>query len=101
MAGRMTPKGQEEIERLRRNVAYRVLEDAWLQGSAIFWERRARDFEWVITGDRSVRPTAAQLAANPDVAETIAACRARGTLDDITRVEFADTLADLAAGAAA
>lgn len=81
-------------------VAYRVLLDAYLEGSRMFWERRAREFEWVITGDRRVRPTPAQLRACPDVADTIRACRARASFTEASGVEFHETLASLAAGAA-
>lgn len=95
----MTP--EERADALRRDVAFRALQDAWAEGSRMHWLRRARDFEWVLTGDRSILPTAEQLAANPSVAETIAACRARADLADLSRAELATTLADMASGAAA
>lgn len=91
----------DPVDELRRDVAFRALQDAWLQGTRSFWLRRARDFEWVLTGDRSARPTVEQLAANPAVAATIAACRARADLRDLALVDLSDTLTDLAAGAAA
>lgn len=84
-----------------RAIAFRVLQDAWLEGSRLYWLRRARDFEWVITGDRRCAPTPEQLAANPRIAATITACRARAAFADGARADFADTLTDLAAGAAA
>lgn len=56
----------------------RVLQDAYLDGLALHWERRARQFEWAAPrhGDRHGPGT---LEAHRRCTATAAACRARGT----------------------
>lgn len=82
-------------------MAGQVLMDAWIESTAAYWERRARTFEWVLTGDPRTTPTAEQLAARPDIADIIRNCRHRATLTDAARAEYLETLHALALGAAA
>lgn len=83
-------------------IAYRALQDFWLMGERMFWERRARQLEAAkprrtdYTGRATVQDLTAAIERLDDAA---AACRARGTFTDASRATFDDTLASLAAGA--
>ena len=62
----------------------RVLADAMSEGTAIFWERRARELEAAAPrpGDFRGRATEAELAeAGRRCREAAAACRARASLE--------------------
>lgn len=78
-----------------------VLMDAWIESTSKYWLRRAADFEWVITGDRTVAPTEEQLEARPGIANLIWLCRHRATLTEQARGEYLETLELVALEAAA
>lgn len=86
------------------NFQARVLQDAWINGTTTYWERRARIFAWA-----APRPTDFVGHATPDdrahqalrCAEAARACRNRAQLDHTSAVELVDALDSLAAGAAA
>ena len=86
-------------------VQTRVLLDAWLMGSRIFWERRARAF--AVAAPRAsdttfgTIPDAAgrMLEAQRRCLATAAACRNRAAgLDGVTTTQLLETLDDVAAG---
>lgn len=88
---------------LRANVARRLMMDVWLDGSAAYWRRRARQLD-----DARPRPGDFVGNATPDdlarcaarLDEAAAACLARASLADIARAEAGDVLTDLSRGAA-
>lgn len=93
-------------EQARALVAADALTDAWLAGSATFWERRAQQLEAARPrrGDYPGRnETAADAAARHQrLTEAAAACRARATgADGWAAQAFADTFDSIARGAAA
>lgn len=86
------------------HVSLRALQDAWSEGTAIFWERRARQLEAARPrrDDYPGQAAPADLTSRWDRLTAAAeACRARASFVDATREEFEATLRDLAAGAAA
>lgn len=86
----------------RAAVAHRVLLDAWLDGSRLYWQRRARQLEDARPrrGDFTGRATPDQLTACWDrLTEAAAACRARASLDDVARTEANEALSDLGGAA--
>jgi hypothetical protein len=83
-------------------VAYRALQDAWLQASPGFWERRARQLEAARPrpGDFNGNRTSAELAeASRRLTEAAQACRNRAHTLDLARDQLDETLVDLGSGA--
>lgn len=88
----------------RATLAFRLLLDAWADGEAMYWERRARQLEAARPrrGDYPGQATAQDMVdAWERLTEAAAACRARGSLAELSRAEATETLTDLASGAAA
>lgn len=95
---RMTP------EQRITNMQARVLHDAWLDGSHLYWARRAAQLEAARPrrGDFTGLATPAEVSATWDRLTAAAqACRHRADVEDSTLGELLDTLASLSTGAAA
>lgn len=86
-------------------VQARVIADAWLEGSRIYWERRAATLEAARPrrGDFNGRATPAEIVERYQrLTAAAAACRARATgADGVALVDLVDTMTAVAAGAAA
>lgn len=82
--------------------AYRFLLDVWLDGSRLFWERRARQLEAAKPrrSDFTGRATPQDLTAAAErLDQAAAACRARAVFTTASQAAFHDTLHAMAAGA--
>jgi hypothetical protein len=96
----VTPAAARHVH-LVANVTYRALADAWVEGHAAQWERRARQLEAARPrrGDFTGRATSADLVAAYDrLTAAAAACRARAQLGDLSVTSFEETLVDVGAG---
>jgi hypothetical protein len=86
-------------DELRLRVAADALADAWMVGSRIYWERRARQLEAARPrpGDYAGRANRKDLTdRHLRLTAAAAACRRRATgLDDLVRVQLVETLEDL------
>lgn len=86
-----------------RQIAARVLEDIWCEASAIYWRRRADQFDRARprAGDYTGQATSEQLAEqDARLASTTRACRLRARFFDAGRAEFGHALESVARGGA-
>lgn len=91
-------------EESRDMFAWRLTQDAWAEATQVYWERRARQLEAARPrpGDFTGRATRAErLACWDRLTEAAAACRARGRMHGLSRLEAEQALADLRTGTAA
>lgn len=99
----VTTKDDRRIEKQIANSHYSAFLDAWLTGTAMYWERRARQLEaarprpgdWYPPG----KPASEVAAAWHRLTEAAAACRARATLAEASRSELDETFGDIARAA--
>lgn len=87
-----------------RAVAFRALQEAWIDGSRQYWERRARQFEAARPrpGDFHGRATREDLQAQWDrLTATAEACRRRAEFTYASQADFEHTLRSMAEEAAA
>jgi hypothetical protein len=94
----VTP-AERRHEQLIADVTYRTLVDAWVEGHATHWERRARQLEAARPqrSDYTGKATPADLVAAYDRLTAAAqACRARAQLTDHSVATLHETLADIA-----
>lgn len=83
------------------NFQARVLHDAWLEATARFWERRARELEAARPrrGDFAGAASLADIAARwTGLTEAAQACRSRADMAETSRTELLGTLRSYAAG---
>jgi hypothetical protein len=96
----VTPAERRHAQ-LIAGVTYRTVVDAWVEGLASHWERRARELEAARPrrGDFTGHATNADLAAAHDrLTAAAAACRARAHLTDLSVASLHETLASVSAG---
>ena len=90
----MTPAERRHAN-LVAGVVYRTLADAWIEGHATYWERRARQLEGARPrpSDFTGNATAEDLTSAYDrLTEAAAACRARASLTDLSVASLHETL---------